>query len=658
MKTRALLVAALAAASSFPAPAQTASRRDALSGGCAFKAATDSRSPRERGDFSDPGIHVTYYRLRLGLSPSPALLAGDVLSKNVCVAESLTAVNFDLAGSMTVDSVVGNGTRLPFSQFLQGFQVQLDRTYHRGEIFTLDTYYRGVPSPTGFGSFEFSSTNGFPWIWTLSEPYGARDWWPCKDDNSDKADSVDMFVTVPSGLKAGSNGRLMLEQPNGDGTTTFHWSERYPIAAYLVSLAATNYREIDDWFPYSPSDSMPIVNYVLPPSQGTSTGALAETRSMLKVFSDVYGLYPFITEKYGHSQFGWGGAMEHQTMTSTTNFDESTISHELAHQWFGDMITCANWPSLWLNEGFAVFSESVFLERYYGPAAYREHIGAIMSSAMNATGTLYVQDTSTVANLFGFDRVYAKGAWTLHMLRHVLGDSVFFRSMRAYAADPRFRFKSATTEGFRSVCESVSGKDLGYFFDEWVYGEGYPRYGYLWTSHPSGTGYSVTLTLSETGSSAATPFFRMPVDVRVSAGNADTTFSVLHTATGQTFTLQVPFLPADVQIDPDKWMLRDVIPQDAVLPEAYALAQNYPNPFNPGTWVPFSLPHRAEVTLAVYDLLGREIAVIAHGQFEAGTHTVRWEGTDAGGARVATGVYFCRLRAGTYVETRRMAVIR
>jgi aminopeptidase N len=658
MKTRVLLLAALAAAGPIPAEAQTASHVPALPAGCAFKAAAPLRMPQARGDFSDPGIHVTYYRLRLDLSPSPALLAGDVLSKSLCVAESLSAVNFDLAGSMMVDSVVANGTRLPVSQFLQGFQVQLGRTYRRGEFFTLDTYYRGAPAPTGFGSFEFSSINGFPWIWTLSEPYGARDWWPCKDDNSDKADSVDMFVTVPSGLSVGSNGRLVLAQPNGDGTTTFHWSERYPIAAYLVSLAASNYREIDDWFPYSPTDSMPIVNYVLPPSPGTSLGALAETRNMLRVFSDVYGLYPFITEKYGHSQFGWGGAMEHQTMTSTTNFDENTISHELAHQWFGDMITCANWPSLWLNEGFAVFSESVFLERYYGRAAYRTHIGEIMSSAMNATGTLYVQDTSTVANLFGFERVYAKGAWTLHMLRHVLGDSVFFRSMRAYAADPRFRFRSATTEGFRSVCESVSGKDLGYFFNEWVYGEGFPRYRYAWTARPSGTGYSLTLTLFEKGSSAATPFFRMPVDVRLAAGSTDTTFSVLHTASGETFTFLVPFLPAGVEIDPDKWILRDVIPPDAVLPEAYALVQNYPNPFNPGTWVPFSLPHRTDVTLTVYDVLGREIAVIAHGLFEAGTHTVRWEGTDARGARVGSGVYFCRLTAGTYRETRRMTVIR
>ena len=657
MTHRSLLTVLLTFALVSSAHPQTGSRGFERTGGCALKAA-GGRILQKQGEFSDPAIHVTYYRLRLNLSPSPALLTGDVLAKAVCVSESLTTVKFDLSGAMTVDSVLAGGGRLPFSQFLQGFQVQLGRTYRKGETLTLDTYYRGVPVATGFGSFAFSSQNGIPWIWTLSEPYGARDWWPCKDDNSDKADSVDIFVTVPAGLKVGSNGRLALIRVNGDGTTTFQWSERYPIAAYLVSLAATNYAEIDDWFPYSPADSMPIVNYVLPQSPGDGVGALGETKTMLRIFSDVYGLYPFIREKYGHAQFGWGGAMEHQTMTSTSNFAENTISHELAHQWFGDMITCANWPSLWLNEGFAVFSESVFLERYYGHGAYTAHLGEVMAAALNATGTLYVQDTSTVANLFDFNRVYAKGAWVLHMLRHVLGDTLFFRSMRAYAGDPRFRFGSATTEGFRSVCESVSGKDLGYFFDEWVYGEGYPMYSYRWASAPVAGGYSVTVTLSQTGSSAATPFFRMPVDIRLAAGTRDTTLPVFHTSAGEVFVLQVPFAPESVQIDPGKWILRDVISPDAVLPESYSLSQNYPNPFNPGTTLSFSLPHRTDVTLSVHDLLGREITVIARGRFEAGTHTARWEGTDSGGRPVASGVYLCRLTAGTYTETRKVVLAR
>jgi len=629
-----------------------------LQGTCARGRALALLQPLRGGDFTDPAIHVTYYHLRLSLSESPQLLNGTVDAKVVCTAESTLSVKFDLAGTMTIDSVLSAGSRLQFAQFLEGYQVNLNREIHTGDTLTLETHYQGVPVATGYGSFEFSSADGEPWIWTLSEPYGARDWWPCKDDNSDKADSVDMEITIPTGLKAGSNGRLAGIRDNGDGTTTYHWSERYPIAAYLVSLAVGSFQEFDDWFRYSPTDSMPIVNYVLPTSGGGEPGALAETPTMLRIFSDTYGLYPFIREKYGHCQFGWGGAMEHQTMTSTTDFLELTLAHEMAHHWFGDLITCANWPSLWLNEGFATYSESVFLEREYGVAAYHAHMADDMTAAMSAQGTLYVQDTSTVASLFDFNNVYSKGGWTLHMLRHVLGDSVFFRSMRAYVADPRFRYRSATTEGFRSVCETVSGRDLGFFFNEWVYGEGYPRYTYSWTSVPVAGGYGVLVSLSQAGTSPATPVFSMPVDIRLQGTARDTTVSVFFTTASTTVSVHVPYPPDTVSIDPDIWILRDVIQANSILPTAYQLEQNYPNPFNPGTNITFALPHRSDVTLIVYDALGRKIDVVFQGRAEAGRHTARWEGTDASGRPVSSGTYFLRLTAGDYSQVQKMMLVR
>jgi len=244
------------------------------------------------------------------------------------------------------------------------------------------------------------------------------------------------------------------------------------------------------------------------------------------------------------------------------------------------------------------------------------------------------------------------------MLRHVLGDSVFFRSMRAYVADPRFRYKSATTEGFRSVCEAVSGRDLGFFFNEWVYGEGYPRYTYGWTSAPGAGGTSVSVSLAQAGSSPATPLFSMPVDIRIAGENRDTTFSVFFSTAAQIFMLHVPFPPVTVNIDPDRWILRDVTPASAILPGAYALAQNFPNPFNPGTSISFSLPHRSDVTLSVYDVLGRRVDVILQGRVEAGNHTVRWEGTDGSGRPVGSGTYFLRLTAEDFSQTRRMVLVR
>ena len=271
----------------------------------------------------------------------------------------------------------------------------------------------------------------------------------------------------------------------------------------------------------------------------------------------------------------------------------------------------------------------------------------MMTPAMRAPGSLYLQDTTSVASMFLFDRVYAKGAWVLHMLRHVLGDSVFFASLQAYASDPRFRFRSATTEGFQSVCETVSGTSLAWFFGEWVYGEGYPRYSFDWTVTRTDSGYDAAVQIGQTATGSSPDFFRMPVSLRLADGARDTTIVVMHTSPGQQFTFRLPFAPSLVQLDPDRWILREVLTPDRI-PAAFGLEQNYPNPFNPGTAIQIDLPHRAEVAVTVYDVLGREVALVFSGRLDAGTHTVRWEGRDASGKLAASGMYFCRLTADTF----------
>lgn len=627
-------------------------------GACAAKALWPHMPAVTQGTYADEHIDVGYYRIDLNVHPFLSMLHGAVLIRGTSLVDSLRQISLDLDAAMRVDSVRSGHTGLSFSRFPLGLVVTLDRMYARGDPFALEVFYAGTPTVNGFGSFVFTAVTGVPWVWSLSEPYGARNWWPCKDTPNDKADSADILITCPIELKVGSNGRLVGVRENGDGTHTYQWAERYPIATYLVSVAISNYSEFTQWFRYSPTDSMPILNYVLPRDLNQAVPALALTPEMLRVFSATYGLYPFIREKYGHSQFGWGGAMEHQTMTSTSNFTEGTIAHELAHQWFGDMITCANWPSLWLNEGFAVYSEAVWQEARYGKAAYRIHLSDRMSAAMGASGTLFVQDTNDVRNLFNFNRVYAKGGWVLHMLRHVLGDSVFFQSMRAYAADPRFRFGSATTEGFESVCEAVAGRSLAYFFNEWVFGEGFPRYTTTWHSASVGGAYEVTVRIDQTTGGTNPAFFTMPVDLMFSGGTQDTTVVAFNTVPGETFTYHLPFRPTDVVLDPENWILREIVAPESLLPDAYALEQNFPNPFNPGTSINFSLPRRSDISLTVYDLLGREVALLARGRYEAGKHTIRWEGTGTTGVPVASGVYLCRLTAESFSTARTMLLLR
>jgi aminopeptidase N len=625
---------------------------------CAAKLLRPAESLKSEGVFADQNIDVGYYRLDLTLQPASSSLRGSVLVRCTSLVDSLTQISLDLNGGMKVDSVTSGSARLSFSQYPLGLIVTLDRTYRRGEMVTLVVVYGGLPAATGYGSFEFASQGSSPWIWSLSEPTGAPDWWPCKDTPTDKPDSVDIVVTCPSPLKVGSNGSLVEVRDNGNGTLTYHWAERYPIATYLVSLAVADYVVLTDWFHYSPTDSMVILNYVLPTSLVSAIQPLGFVPSMLQFFSDKYGLYPFIREKYGHAQFGWGGAMEHQTMTSTSNFTEGTLAHELAHHWFGDMITCANWPSLWLNEGFATYSEALWQEWRHGEAVYRADMRDMMPNAKAATGTLYVQDTSTVATLFAYDRVYAKGAWVLQMLRHVLGDSTFFRTMRAYADDPRFRFKSATTEGFQSVCEETAGTAMGWFFSEWVFGEGYPHYLFSWKVAKVADGFDVTVTLRQKNPGSNPAFFTMPVDIALSSPERDTTVVAFNSVNGESFHYLLPFRPSDVSLDPGLWLLREASIDSGGLPVSFTLDQNFPNPFNPGTTITYHMAQRAGITLAVYDLLGRSIATLAHGTSEPGTHTVQWNGTDNAGRRAASGVYICRLTSEAATLTRAMILLR
>ncbi|MBI3193722.1 MAG: M1 family metallopeptidase, partial [Ignavibacteriae bacterium] len=438
---------------------------------------------------ADERYDVTYYQLNIIVTTSPQYISGSVLMKAFGKQNGLTTITLDLMNSLTVDSVIVDSTNVGFTQQSSSFDVTLDRTYNFDEELEVKIYYHGVPGNSGFGSFEFSSHQGTPWVWSLSEPYGAKDWWPCKDHPADKADSADILVTCASPYKVGSNGKLLSVVDNGNGTSTHHWKESYAISTYLISIAITNYAQFSNWFHYSPTDSMEVLNYVLPEQLASAQANLPRTVDMLEIYSDLFGLYPFITEKYGHSQFGWGGGMEHQTMTSLGGFSEGLVAHELAHQWFGDMITCRNWPNIWLNEGFATYLEALYYERRYGATAYWGSITAEMNSAKTAVGSIYVRDTNNIGNLFNGSLVYAKGATVLHVLRHVIGDTAFFTSMYNYANDPRFKYGTAVTADFQSVCETVSGKDLDYFFNEWIYGEKYPKYLFGWSVQANSGGY-------------------------------------------------------------------------------------------------------------------------------------------------------------------------
>lgn len=613
---------------------------------------------------TEPNIDVIYYKLDLSITTSPSYLRGVVTVMARSTVAGLTSITLDLMNALIVDSVKTGNTILSFTRQPTTMTLTLDRGYGAGEIMTVDIYYRGVPGSSGFGSFAFTTHAGTPWVYTLSEPYGAKDWWPCKDHPVDKADSVDVWVTVDSSFKVGSNGKLVAVINNGNGTKTHRWAERHPISTYLVSLAITNYAEFTNWFKYSQADSMPVLNYVLPEHLANAQSVLPLTTGMLGVYSDKFCLYPFVDEKYGHSEFGWGGGMEHQTMTSLGGFSEMLVAHELAHQWFGDMITCANWPNIWMNEGFATYCAGLYYEAKYGTSSYWSYINGQMTSASFAVGSVFIRDTSSVNTLFNYNLVYAKGATVLHMLRHVLGDSAFFRSLRSYANDPRFRFGTATTENFRQVCETVSGTPLGYFFNEWIYGENFPRYTYSWQAIPdTGGSYIVPIRIQQTTGTTNPAFFAMPIDFRLAGTGLDTTVVLLDTLADQTFNVRVPRLPTTGQLDPNNWILKTAtlgpvgVSDLAQAALSFKLENNYPNPFNPVTSIKYRLQNTGSVRLIIYDVLGRQVRALVDDVQAAGWHLIVWDGMNDTRQGVTSGTYFYRIENNGNVDTRKMILL-
>lgn len=614
----------------------------------------------------DPSIDVTYYKLNLKIETNPNFLKGDV-TINGKANENLNSFFLDLQNKMKVDSVLSNGTKLQFNHENAKLNINLNQNYNPGEEFSVKIYYGGIPNSTGFGSFVFG-THGEnkPAVWTLSEPYGTSDWLPCKDTPGDKADSSDVWITVSNNLYAVSNGSLIEIVNNEDNTSTFKWKNSYAIAQYLISLAIADYKIYKNYFHYSPTDSMPVINYVYPENFDTYKENLDKTPNMLKIFSNYFGQYSFINEKYGNAEFGWsgGGGMEHQTVSSLSDFSEAVIAHELAHQWFGDKITCRDWHHIWLNEGFATYGEALYAEALNGKSAYENFISIEMSQAKKAKGSIYVEDINSVREIFNNERSYSKGAVVLHMLRGVVGDSLFFKILKSYASDPAIAYGTAVTEDFKRNAEKVYGSDLSYFFNEWIYGVNYPRYRINWDSKLlSENNYEIKINVDQI-INANPSFFTMPVQIQISTTFGDTLFSFFNDEQTQQVNFIVKGNPIFITLDPENRILKDAIIFQGTNGGSnlfsYKLEQNYPNPlspFNPSTIINYEIPSSGnseiKVQLKVFNILGKEVAVLVNETKPPGRYLVKFNSEN-----LPSGVYFYRLQTRNYSQTKKLILIK
>jgi aminopeptidase N len=606
---------------------------------------------------------VNYYRLDLTLNPDDSLITGTVLMQATVLADTLDKVVLNFLSSMVTDRVERAAGFIHEDDTLA---VRLERSLAAGDTFSITVAYHGRPVSDSRDGFGFDHQNGVPIIWSLSQPYFARGWWPCKDAVNDKADSADIILTVPDNLYAVSNGSLQDDKLNGDGTRTFHWHESYPIATYLVSVAITNYNIYTGWFRYSADDSMEVSLYLYPSSLESPEDVLGQLDDMLTYFHQVFGPYPFITEKYGIAQFPLGGGMEHQTVSSQGSFREWLTAHELAHMWWGDKITNARWGDIWLNEGFSSYAEALYAEHMYGEDYYHGFMGWMDG---DFSYPIFVQDTTDRRRLFSAP-VYEKAAWFLHMLRHVVGDATFFEILLEYSSDPRFAYGNATTAGFQDVCETVSGQELDWFFEPWIYHAGRPRYQVGWNSTELVSGHEITVHINQTQYPLET-LFPMPIDITIATNVGDTVVTVFNDLPEQHFEFLIADRPTGIVLDEEGWILKQMITDTTggpIPPIEFALEQNHPNPFHPSmapARIMYNLSRRADVSLRIYDLLGREIASLANGPKQMGTYNVIWYGVNHSGEPVPNGIYFYHLELRdpnlggvSYSSTRKMILLR
>ncbi len=548
-----------------------------------FGAQRDRLAGADKSTASMDQYDVRFYDLVLDLDPVARILTGTTTIVAEVTGAGLATLDLYLSLQMNVTGITSAGVPVSSSRFNSLLTVTLERTYLPGETVSLVIDYWGNQAGDYFG---WETYGGQPLIWSLSEPYGARTWWPCKDLNTDKADSVALHVTVPENLIVASNGTL-------DGVTgpagvkkTYHWTERYPIATYLVAVTAHPYAVFTDQYISAQGDTMPLEYYVVPDKLATAMASYAVVPGMISAFAGLFGEYPFLQEKYGHVQFLWGGGMEHQTCTSLTvnGYSQGLISHELGHQWFGDLVTCTDFGHIWVNEGFATWCEAYWREQNEGIAAYHDEMN---QARFLGAGTIFVEDPSDFNTIFNYFLSYQKASWIPHMLRHMVGETVFKAALQRLLGD--HGFSDATTEDVQAAFEAESGLDLTVFFQQWIYGEYYPDYGLSWTTAPEGAASRVMVRVAQLQTN--TGLFTMPLDVKIRTDLGDTTFVVANSQAEQWYDFVVDGTVLDVQLDPDGWVLCEVTNQGvsgvaARAPQvAVELLANVPNPFNPATTI-------------------------------------------------------------------------
>lgn len=562
------------------------------------KAAT--ATPEE--DYYD--IH--YVKFDLQMNDTSTYTRGNVTTYATVTAPTMSVYAFELDTTQIIDSAKYNSQLIAVQTNGPIRTINLPTTLNQGAPFNVQVYYHGYPLPAQPGFFTAMTHaitgTGVEMLYTVSDPFVARSWWPCKQSITDKIDSVTMWVTVPGGLKVGSNGLLGSVTTPTAGFKQYRWATHYPIDYYLISLAIAPYFDYSYYVHFDNSpDSMLVQNYfydsaTFMPAYKANFDSVG---MMINYLSSLFGRYPFDHEKYGHCYTTLAGGMEHQTMTTIGVTATELICHELGHQWFGDHVTYADWHQVWLSEGFATYCEQLYRTHFWGPAAGLTYRTNQYNNVMAyPAGKVYIDDTTSVIHLFDPRLVYKKAAAVIHMLRYrAPADSVFWNVLKTY--QQTYAFGNASTDDLKAIAEAAYGQNLDTFFNQWIYGEGYIKYAVRWAQD----GNMVMVKLTQTTSTpSSVALFSTPVDIQIHTTQGDTTIKVYNEYSEQAYFAYVSDSVTGITIDPDNWILDKVISN--VHDQALLNVGNvepgklkaYPNP-SKDDWHLELLPTNAALTL-------------------------------------------------------------
>lgn len=586
---------------------------------------------------------VVFCKLDLHLERNTVYVEGNVTTQARALLPGLSVYRCELVPLLTVDSVFFNGMPATFSREGDTVIVTLTPQPLQGELFSIQVFYHGLP-PTG-GFFAGISTHvstqwGNAVMWTLSQPYNASQWWPCKQDLADKYDSSWFFITTDTANKAGSNGLLTAVTPMPGGKHRYEWKERYPIDYYLISAAVADYQEYDLYaHPEGSTDSVLIQNYIYdaPGCLNYYKPDLGLTPYFIELYAHLFGPYPFAAEKYGHCQADLGGGMEHQTMGTLGAFNFHLNCHELTHQWFGDYVTCATWSDIWLNEGFATYGQYLALQYLTDQALADTFMVGVQHYVMSVPGgSVYIPENQThdVNRIFDGRLSYNKGAAIIQALRgEINDDNLFFGVCKQYINT--YGKSVATGLDFKHLAENITGINLDDFFRQWYFGEGFPIFDILYGQNAD----TLILSIGQHTSTEVTPLFKMHLELKIYTSAGDTLIRLFIDQVHKVYKVHLAHQVTGVKVDPHHWNIFWINSlnkmNDHQMDKQIVL---FPNPWGNEIHYFLLTPDPGPFDAILYDIRGRE----------AGKYRLNsWTGfIDTGD--INAGIYFLKITNKTY----------